>query len=157
MPLREEIRLWRHLSPVREESQRAIVTASPPPNSVGQMGEYAMPLLQRIFNEGGENADVRFRHMSSVAGVDSIRFESSMKGYLAHARAKNRITNAESYLSDSGSALANVCRFLCREPFASRELLMSSRPEAQLHPSAQFGTRDLFASVAERAKSNVID
>ncbi len=69
LPLREEMRLWRHLSPVREESQRAIVTASPPPNSVGQMGEFAMPHLQRIYNDGGEAAEFVFRHLSSVAGL----------------------------------------------------------------------------------------
>ena len=152
-PLREEMRLWRHLSPVREESQRAIVTASPPPNSVGQMGEYAMPHLQRIFNEGGETADFVFRHMSSVAGVDSIRFESSMKGYLAHARAKNKITNAESYLSDFGFGVSQCLPIFVQGALLGPEqLLMVEQPEAQLHPSAQLELGTFFAELLNERK-----
>lgn len=152
-PLREEMRLWRHMSPVREESQRAIVTASPPPNSVGQMGEYAMPHLQRIFNEGGETADFVFRHISAVAGVDSIRFESSMKGYLAHARAKNRITNAESYLSDFGFGVSQCLPIFVQGALLRPEqLLMVEQPEAQLHPSAQLELGTFFAELLNERK-----
>jgi predicted ATPase len=152
-PLREEMRLWRHLSPVREESQRAIVTASPPPNSVGQMGEYAMPHLQRIFNEGGETAEFVFRHMSAVAGVDSIRFESSMKGYLAHARARNKITNAESYLSDFGFGVSQCLPIFVQGALLRPEqLLMVEQPEAQLHPSAQLELGTFFAELLNERK-----
>jgi len=152
-PLREEMRLWRHLSPVREESQRAIVTASPPPNIVGQLGEYAMPHLQRIYNEGGDTAAFVFRHMSAVAGVDSIRFESSMKGYLAHARAKNRITNAESYLSDFGFGVSQCLPIFVQGALLRPEqLLMVEHPEAQLHPSAQLELGTLFAELVNERK-----
>ncbi len=159
MPVRREISSWRHLSPIREESQRAIVTSSPPQDSVGQMGEYAMPHLQRIYNAKGTEADFVFRHMSEVAGVSSIRFESSMKGYLAHAQGTNRLTNAESYLSDFGFGVSQclpifVQGVLMRE----NQLLMVEQPEAQLHPTAQLEMGSFFAELwSERKVMSLIE
>jgi predicted ATPase len=152
-PLREEMRLWRHLSPVREESQRAIVTASPPPNSVGQMGEYALPHLKQIFTERKEDAEFILKHMNEVAGVDTIQFESSMKGYLAHARATNKLTTGESYLSDFGFGVSQCLPiFVQGALMRESELLMVEQPEAQLHPSAQLELGTFFAELLNERK-----
>jgi energy-coupling factor transporter ATP-binding protein EcfA2 len=64
--IRHEIRSIQHLSPIREESERAIVLASPPPNDVGHMGEFAMPHLQRIMIEDGEKATFVKKHIEKV-------------------------------------------------------------------------------------------
>ncbi len=53
--LRQEFLSQRHLSPIREESQLAVQTGSPPPNDVGDRGEYAMPHLAEFFT----NADMQ--------------------------------------------------------------------------------------------------
>ena len=42
---RYDIGSIRHLSPVRDESQRVIVASSPPYDNVGQRGQYALPHL----------------------------------------------------------------------------------------------------------------
>jgi hypothetical protein len=76
--LRHEIRSFQHLSPIREESERAILLASPPPNDVGHMGEFAMPHLERILAEDGEKAIFVKKHIEAVAEIEDLKFESSM-------------------------------------------------------------------------------
>lgn len=145
LPLRKEIHSWRHLSAIREESQRAIVTASPPANDVGQRGEYAMPHLQKIMKEQDGADEFVTKHMASVAEVEGLRFESSMKGYLAHCRAVNRRTGGESYLSDFGFGVSQCLPIFVQGALMQRDqLLMVEQPEAQLHPSAQLEIGSFF-------------
>src|SRR5208283_933055 len=58
--LRQEFLTPRHLSPIREESQLAVQTGSPPPRDVGHRGEYAMPHLARILTDSEEKARAKF-------------------------------------------------------------------------------------------------
>lgn len=80
MPLRREIGFWRHLSPVREESQRAIVTASPPPDSVGQMGEYGSRVrVHRVHERSSACIERRsaYRHRSCLKTREGQRSAGS--------------------------------------------------------------------------------
>jgi len=158
-PLRGEIRSWRHLSAIREESQRAIVTSSPPARDVGQMGEYAMPHLQRIINEGGEEARFVLRHMASVLEIENLRFESSMKGYLAHCYCTNSKTKAEVFLSDFGFGVSQcIPIFVQGALMRDQQLLLIEQPEAQLHPSAQIEMGTFFAELwKERRVMSIVE
>lgn len=159
LPVREEIRTWRHLSAIREESQRVIVTASPPEDVVGQRGEYAMPHLQRLFEQGGPRADLVRLFMASVADLEDVRFDTTMKGYMAHAKAVNRSTRAEAYLSDFGFGVSQcIPIFVQGAMMAPGELLLVEQPEAQLHPTAQIEMGSFFASLwTERTVASLIE
>jgi predicted ATPase len=158
-PIRAEVRSWKHLSAIRQESQRAIVTASPPADDVGQMGQYAMPHLQRIVNQGGDAADFVLRHTEAVVDVGNVRFDSSMKGYLAHCWATNRRTKGESYLSDFGFGVSQcVPIFVQGVLMRENQLLMVEQPEAQLHPTAQIEMGSFFAELwSERKVMSIIE
>ena len=74
------------------------------PTMSARWDNFTAPHLQGIVNEGGERAEfvVVLNHLSHVAEIDNVRFESSMKGYLAHCYGTNRRTKGEAYLSDFG-------------------------------------------------------
>ncbi len=76
-----------------------------------------------------------------------------MKGYLAHARAKNKTTNAESYLSDFGFGVSQCLPIFVQGALLRPEqLLMVEQPEAQLHPSAQLELGTFFAELLNERK-----
>ena len=148
LPLRKEIHSWRHLSAIREESQRAIATASPPAHDVGQRGEYALPHLQTIMKEKDGADEFVLKYMASVVEIVGLRFESSMKGYLAHCRATNQNTGGESYLNDFGFGVSQCLPIFVQGALMEHgELLMIEQPEAQLHPTAQLEMGSFFCDL----------
>lgn len=165
-PLRYEISSIRHLGPIRVESQRAIVSATPPDDDVGQQGEFALPHLHGILSTGGKRAAFVLRHFKAVAGIDELRFEKSGGKYLVFARAKNCETNAWAYLSDFGFGVSQCLPvFVQGALMPQNHLLMVEQPEAQLHPTAQLDVGEFFAdlwrerrvaSLVETHSSNII-
>ncbi|MCY2995707.1 MAG: AAA family ATPase [Planctomycetota bacterium] len=147
-PIRYELSSIRHLEAVREESTRVIVTATPPEDDVGQRGQFAMPQLQRLLLENGDGADFVRRHLARIADVEDIRFESTMRGYIANAKAVNRCTKAESHLSDFGFGVGQCLPVIVQGGIAPRgHLVMVEQPEAQLHPTAQLEMGDFLAEL----------
>lgn len=167
-PIRYELRAMRHLSAIREESQRAIIASSPPVDDVGQRGQYAMPHLQEILANGGDDASFVTKHIEAVAEIESVKFQSSMKGYLAHCRAVNKNTGAEAYLADFGFGVSQCIPIFVQGaimPHSPNHLLLVEQPEAQLHPTAQLEMGSFFAdlwklrhvpSMIETHSSNII-
>jgi predicted ATPase len=146
--IRYEIRAMQHLSPIREESERAIILASPPPNDVGHMGEFAMPHLQRIMTENSTNAAFIKKHIEAVADIEDLKFESSMKGYISQCRARNKKTGADAYLADFGFGVSQCIPIFVQGAMLHKgQLLIVEQPEAQLHPTAQLEMGSFFAEL----------
>lgn len=152
-PVRYEIRSIKHLSAIREESQRVIIVSSRPRESVGQRGQYSMPHLQNLLDEDGDGAAFVMRHMKTVAGVGGLEFDSSMKGYLAHCKARNIETGAKAYLSDFGFGVSQCIPIFVQGAITPQNhLIMVEQPEAQLHPNAQLELGSFFAELWTQRK-----
>jgi len=102
--LRYEFTSIRHLSPVREESLRAIQIGNPPPRDIGDRGEYATSHLVQIFSDPSQGENARFieRFASSVAEVDNISVRSRIASLAIEVKAQNLRTRATNYLADFG-------------------------------------------------------
>lgn len=151
--IRYEIRSFQHLSPIREESERAIILASPPPNDVGHTGEFAMPHLQRILAEDGEKAAFIKRHIEAVTEIENLKFESSMQGYISQCRARNKRTGADAYLADFGFGVSQCIPIFVQGALLNKgQLLIVEQPEAQLHPTAQLEIGSFFADLWNQRK-----
>jgi predicted ATPase len=151
--IRYEMRSFQHLSPIREESERAIILASPPPNDVGHMGEFAMPHLQRLLTEDGEKAAFVKKHIEAVAEIEDLKFESSMQGYISQCRARNKRTGAEAYLADFGFGVSQCLPIFVQGALLNKgRLLIVEQPEAQLHPTAQLEIGSFFADLWNQRK-----
>jgi predicted ATPase len=157
--IRNEIISMRHLSPVREESERSVILSSPPLDDVGHRGEYAMPHLQRLLTEGGERADFVLRHIESVVDIEDVKFKSQVKGFIPEFRAKNKLTGAESYLADFGFGVSQcIPIFVQGSLLSSGKLLIVEQPEAQIHPTAQLEMGSFFAELwTERGVPSIIE
>ena len=163
-PIRYEIESFRHLEPVREESTRVIIAASPPPNDVGQRGQFAMPHLQRLLDSHNQNynhqqASFVREHLTNIAGVSDVQFSSGNRGYVAHAKAVNQSTGAESYLADFGFGVGQCLPIIVQGALTPKNhLLIVEQPEAQLHPSAQIEMGSFFAKLwTERQVYSLIE
>ena len=137
----------RHLSPVRDESQRVIVASPPPMDSVGQRGQYTLPHLQELMAEHPERYEFIQPHLESVAGIDDIRFSRS-SGYVSRALAKNKTTGAEVLVAEYGFGVSQCLPIFVQGALMPRYTsLMVEQPEAQLHPTAQLEMGSYFAGL----------
>jgi len=157
--VKDEIISIRHLSPVREESERSVILGSPPLDDVGHRGEYAMPHLQRLLTDGGERADFVLRHIESVIDIEDVKFKSQVKGFIPEFRAKNKLTGAESYLADFGFGVSQCIPIFVQGALLSPgKLLIVEQPEAQIHPTAQLEMGSFFAELwTERGVPSIIE
>ena len=150
--LRYQIDSIRHLSPVRDESQRVIVASPPPADSVGQRGQYTLPHLQEMMTEDRDRYEFIQPHLRSVAGIDEVRFKTS-SGYVSRALAVNQTTGAEVLIADYGFGVSQCLPIFVQgaimAPYTS---LMVEQPEAQLHPTAQLEMGSYFADLWNQRK-----
>lgn len=146
--IRHEIISMRHLSPVREESERSVILGSPPADDVGHRGEYAMPHLQRLLDEEGEKANFMLKHIESVVDIEDVKFEPKVKGFIPEFRAKNKLTGAEAYLADFGFGVSQCIPIFVQGALLNKgQLLIVEQPEAQIHPAAQLEMGSFFADL----------
>lgn len=160
-PLRHEILLQRHLSPIREESQQTIQTGSPPADDVGHKGEYAISHLARMFTrpDRREQAEFVSRFASAITDVDRIRFSSQVTRLLTQAKARNRLTEAVCSLADFGFGVSQCLPIFVQGAMQERgQLLLVEQPEAQLHPTAQLELGTFFAELwSERGVPTIVE
>jgi hypothetical protein len=148
--LRQEFLSFRHLSPIREESQQAIQTGSPPPNDVGHRGEFATPHLAEFFLNETLNRDAAFvtEFAAKVAGVDKLIFKSKLTKLLTHIKGRNADTQAIVSLSDFGFGVSQCLPIFVQGAMHHRgQLLIVEQPESQLHPTAQIELGSYFAEL----------
>ena len=159
--LRQEFLSFRHLSPIREESQQAVQTGSPPPNDVGHRGEFAMPHLADLFTTPGmrENAELVQKYAQIVAGVDKLTFKSKLTKLLTHVKGRNADTQAIVSLSDFGFGVSQCLPIFVQGAMHHRgQLLVVEQPEAQLHPTAQLDLGSFFAELwKDRGVPSIIE
>ena len=145
--LRYQIKSLRHLSPVREESQRVILASPPPTGDVGQRGQYALPHLQRIIDEDKTRYEFISSYMKNVAGIEQIQFKKS-SGYLSQCLAKNHTTGAAVPIADYGFGVSQCLPiFVQGAIMPPKTSFMIEQPEAQLHPTAQLELGSFFADL----------
>jgi ABC-type ATPase involved in cell division len=146
--IRHELSSMQHLGAVREESSRVILASNPPSGTVGQRGQFALPHLREIMNEGGEKADFVQKQLADIADVTDLRFKSAGRGYVADAMATNVRTNMKSYLSDFGFGVGQCLPIVVQGAITSPgTLMMVEQPESQLHPTAQLSLGSFFCDL----------
>ncbi len=148
--LRYQINSIRHLSAVRDESQRVILASPPPVDYVGQRGQYALPHLQQMTEEDEARYQFILPHLGNVAGIDGIDFSTSL-GYISRCYAKNKATGANVPIADYGFGVSQCLPIFVQgaimSPYTS---LMVEQPEAQLHPTAQLEMGSFFADLWQK-------
>ena len=77
-----EIENIKHISPTRVSFSRVIELATPPRDSVGQNGEYAILPLQRLMEKPDERVDILSKHLESVVDVENLAFKDRALGPL---------------------------------------------------------------------------
>jgi len=153
--LRYEFTSIRHLSPIREESLRVIEAGNPPPRDVGDRGEYAIPHLARIFNDNSQQDKANFiaRFAALVADLDELSFKSRIASLSTQVKARNKRTQAVSYLADFGFGVSQCLPlFIQGVMHDPHQLLLVEQPEAQLHPTAQLELGSFFAALWNERK-----
>ena len=159
--LRYEFTTLKHLSPIREESLRAIEAGSPPPRDVGDRGEYAIPHLVQIFNDASQKdkADFIAKYAALVADVDDISCKSQFASISTQVKARNKRTQAVSYLADFGFGVSQCLPIFVQGVMHDPgQLLLVEQPEAQLHPTAQLELGSFFAALwNERKVPSIIE
>ena len=147
---RYHINSIRHLSPVRDESQRVIVASPPPYDNVGQKGQFTLPQLQQVEAERGDRYEFVLQHLRSIASIDRVRFKTS-SGYVSQVFGRNQTTGADVLMADFGFGVSQCLPVLVQgsimPPYTS---LMVEQPEAQLHPTAQLELGSFFADLWTR-------
>ena len=155
LALVKEIASIKHISPTRVSFSRVIELATPPDDSVGQNGEYAIPHLQRLMGKPDERSDILSTYLESLVDVEKLEFKGQNIGGLRHvtALATNSKTKASSYLSEFGFGVSQVIPVLVQgvlmEPYTQ---MMVEDPETQLHPTAQLELGSYFADLWKRRK-----
>lgn len=148
--LRQDFLTPRHLSPIREESELAVQTGSPPPRNVGHRGEYAMPHLARIITDSEETEQANFvvKHAAAVARLDKVSFSRRFSGLVTHVQARNMDTQAVCSLADFGFGVSQCLPIFIQGAMQfEKQLLIVEQPEAQLHPTAQLEMGSFFADL----------
>ena len=142
----------RHLLPVRDESQRVIVTTSWPRDDVGQTGRFALPHLHEIIRHHPDKYKFILPHLKNIAGISDVKFDTSSR-YIARAMGINRITGAEVPIADFGFGVGQCLPIIVQgaimDPYTT---LMVEQPEAQLHPTAQLELGSYFADLWKQRK-----
>lgn len=152
-PVRQAFVSTRHLSAIREESERAIIVASPPKDDVGHRGQFAMPHLRRLLELKNDATKLVLSHAETVAEVGNLHFDTSMKGYLGHVKGKNNHTGAECHLADFGFGVSQCIPIFVQGALMHKgQLLMVEQPEAHLHPTAQLAMGSFFADLWNKRK-----
>ena len=147
-----EINSVRHLSPVREESERVIVAAPPPLSHVGQRGQYTLPHLQNVVSERRELYEFILPHLRNTVDIESIDFKAS-SGYVSQAFARNATTGANVHIADYGFGVSQCLPILVQGAIMPEyTTLMVEQPEAQLHPTAQLELGSFFADLWNRRR-----
>ena len=156
--LRYQINSIRHLSPVRDESQRVIIASPPPIDYVGRRGQYALPHLQQMMTEHSDRYEFILRHLENVAGIGDIEFKKST-GYVSQAFARNKATGADVLIADYGFGVSQCLPiFVQGAIMPPHSALMVEQPEAQLHPTAQLELGSFFADLwKERKVESIIE
>lgn len=156
--LRYQITSLRHLSPVREESQRVILASPPPTGDVGQRGQYALPHLERLLEKDKTRYEFILPHMKNVADIEKIQFKKS-SGYLSQCLAINRTTGAEVPIADFGFGVSQCLPIFVQGAIMPQKTsLMVEQPEAQLHPTAQLEMGSFFADLwKQREVGSIIE
>ena len=148
--LRYQFASLRHLSPVREQSQEAIQTGSPPPGYVGHKGEFALPHLVRILAnpDKEDKASLVLQFASRVTRVENISFRAEVARLLTDVRGTNMDTGAVCLLADFGFGVSQCLPIFVQGAMHDRhQLLIVEQPEAQLHPTAQLELGSYFADL----------
>lgn len=148
--LRQEFLTPRHLSPIREESQLAVQTGSPPPLNVGHRGEYAMPHLANILRDSEQSgrANFIFKHAAAVAKVDRVTFSHRIAALVTQVKARNMETQADCSLAEFGFGVSQCLPIFIQGAMQyPGQLLIVEQPEAQLHPTAQLNIGSFFADL----------
>jgi predicted ATPase len=153
--LRQEFLVPRHLSPIREESEQAVQTGSPPPRDVGHRGEFAMPHLAKILTDDTqeERADFIIGHAAAVARLDRVTFSRRFSALVTNIKARNVDTQAVCSLSDFGFGVSQCMPiFIQGAMHYPGQLLVVEQPEAQLHPTAQLEMGSFFGDLWKNRK-----
>jgi predicted ATPase len=146
--VKHELLAMRHLSPIREESERTVILGSPPADDVGHRGEYAMPHLQKLLEEDGEKAEFILKHIEAVVDIKDLNFKPRSKGFVPEFRAKNKLTGAEAYLADFGFGVSQCIPIFVQGALLNPgQLLIVEQPEAQIHPSSQLEMGSFFSDL----------
>lgn len=156
--LRYSVASIRHLSPVRDESQRVIMASTPPYDNVGQKGEFALPHLQQMEDERADQYELVLQYLQSVVNIDRVRFRTS-SGYISQALGRNQTTGADVLIADFGFGVSQCLPILVQgaimPPYST---LMVEQPEAQLHPTAQLELGNFFADLwKQRQVASIIE
>jgi predicted ATPase len=159
--LRHEFLSQRHLSPIREESQLAVQTGSPPPNDVGDRGEYAMPHLADFFTNTEMHDKAAFvqKFAQIVGGIDDLTFKSKLTKILTHIKGRNVDTQAVVSLADFGFGVSQCLPIFVQGAMHQRgQLLIVEQPESQLHSTAQLELGSFFAELwKERGVPSLVE
>ena len=150
--LQHEIRSLRHLSAIRDESQRVIQVSFPPRDNVGQRGQYALPHLQQLVDEDTDKYAFIKPHLQSVARLKGVKFHTSSLN-ISQAFGTNRTTGADVPLADFGFGVSQCLPVLVQGALmAPHTSMMVEQPEAQLHPTAQLELGSYFADLWKQRK-----
>lgn len=146
--LLQNITAIEHLSASRKEFDRAIGASAPPLGGVGQKGQYTLPQMQRMMEDGDANGGYQFvlPHLRNVAGIEDIRFKKASE-LLSLCLAKNKETEAIVPINDYGFGVSQCLPIFVQGAIMkmnSGMSLMVEQPEAQLHPTAQLDMGNFF-------------
>ena len=143
---KREIANIKYISPTRVSFSRVIELGTPPEDSVGQDGEYAILHLQRLIEKPDGRTDILFKYLESIVDVENLDFMGSLRYMIAVAT--NSKTKARSYLSEFGFGVSQVIPVLVQGVLMNPHTqLMIEEPEAQLHPTAQLELGSYFADI----------
>jgi len=138
----------RHLSAVREESQRVIALANPPVDDVGHRGEFAISHLYKILERGGSKSEFIQKHIQAITNIDSLEFHQKARNFRSHFLGRNIDTNVHCFLPDFGFGVSQCLPIFVQGALLERgQLLIVEQPEAQVHPTAQLELGTFFVDL----------
>ncbi len=156
--IRYQLNAARHLSAIRDDSQRVLMASYPPIDDVGPRGQFALHHLQRIVADKSDGYRLILPYLSKVAGIEDVSFDASSQ-YVTRAFARNHTTGANVLIADYGFGVSQCLPILVQGAImAPYTTLMVEQPEAQLHPTAQLELGSYFAELwKERKVGSIIE